>query len=121
MFNYEVSIDDRHVVKLSASTPIKISKLLWSQTIASDISMEKIDYKIMEKEITTAGLPENLLLWIYDSDKDCEDFIVDTSVIDTEEKLFVFVDFIMGLYSYVHDGSRLEILRIDDTSSCNIM
>ena len=121
MFNYEVSIDDRHNVKLSASTPSKIAKLLWSQTLANDVNMGSVDYKVVEREIMAAGLPESLLLWTYDSNEDCEEFIVDTTVIDTEEKLMMFVDFIRVIYPIVHKETRLEILKIDDTSNCVLM
>ena len=121
MFNYEVSIDDRHNVKLSASTPYKIAKLLWSQTLASDVSMDKVDYKIIENEVLAVGLPENLVLWTYDCEYDCEEFTIDTTIIDTEEKLMAFVDFIKSVFKYVHKNNRLEVLRIDNTSNCILM
>ena len=121
MFNYEVNIDNRHNVKLSASTPTKIAKLLWAQTLATDVGMCDIDYKEVERTVQNTGLPESIMIWTYDSEDDCEDFTIDVSAIETDDQLNSFVEFIGMLYPLAHEGKRVEILRINKDSSCNIM
>lgn len=120
MFNYEVNIDNRHNVKLSASTPEKIARLLWTQTLAQDMDMSHIDYKDIEDAVSTLGLPEELLVWTYYTEDDCEEFVIDTNVVDTEEKLNLFVDFIRTVHPIVHNSQRLEILKIDNVNTCII-
>ena len=121
MFNYEVNINNRHNVKLSANTPTKIAKLLWSQTLATDIRMCAIDYKEVERVIKNTGLPESIMIWTYDSEDDCEDFTIDVNSIETEDQLNSFVEFLTFLYPVAHEGKRVEILRINKDSSCNVM
>lgn len=122
MINYEINIDQRHNIKLATQSPEKMATLLWNETIAPDFLENKFNFVDIEDVIVSLGLPDNLLVIVYDSDTDVEEMTIDTQVIDTEEKLVMFVEFIKNLHTQVHEDELLEILRINEQSrTCNIM